>query len=193
MGFIAVNLIGPVSEIYRNVLQQPFHVFQQFHGLSARMMLHTMGFRALTNQWGPTVDKLQPLTHEDVEQKLVECMNRKLNRGGSKCEGLLEKEEIQHMATVVMAGLDTADCPDNEVSVHEFVRSAASAEVMNMNDFVEYFDVEADWKNPLARVLDPTRREIINTLTYGSTISRSRSRQPTGTAFDVAAFANALA
>merc|ERR1740123_175608 len=123
-------------------------------------MLHTMGFRAITNQWGVAMDDLKPLTADDIETKMVESFTHEMKddpNSGRKAR--LQEDEVKKMASVVLAGLDVGDPPDGQVAAEEFVEACSSSEFISTTTFMKFIDEDRKL-GVLERFLDPTRAEV---------------------------------
>merc|ERR1740129_821712 len=124
------------------------------------MMLHTMGFRAVTGQGDVPVAALQPLTADDIETKMVESFSHEMKDdpfSGKKAR--LQEEEVKKMAAVVLAGLDVGDPPDGKVAAEEFVEACSSSEFISTTTFMKFIDEDRKL-GILERFLDPTRAEV---------------------------------
>lgn len=155
VGFVALYGIGVVSQIYQNVLYQKFSIFEQFHGLAARMMTSAMGFRALTDQWTTDMKQMRSMNYQDIEKRMIENFAHKMKAEGEK-EATLQEDEVKKMAAVVFMGLNSLD--DGEISMNEFVHACSSNEFVDSETMTKFFDEHKP--HPIAQLLDPTRTQI---------------------------------
>lgn len=151
--YIAVYGVGTVSTVYGSVLRQRFSIFHQFHGLSTRMMVSSMAFRALTKQWDTRIEDLKPMSFEQVSRLMMEVHNRDITQENSKMNAM----ELQKLANVVIAHLDLD--ANKSITYDEFVHSCASLEHVNAQTMLKFFD-EDRRRWPIEWLLDPTRNQI---------------------------------
>jgi len=154
--FVALNCIGAVSKIYNGVVNQSFSIFHQFHGLSARMMISAMGFRALTNQWQTPVDEMKGMSLADIETRMVESFAHEMTEDAGK-PAMLQLGELKKMAAVVLAGLNSDGGDD--ISFEEFIHATSSNEFLDSKTMALFFD-DDNKPHRLTRIFDPTRAQI---------------------------------
>jgi len=152
--FLAKNNIGVVSEIYSFAMEQKFNIFDQFHGLAARMMTTAIGFRGITGQFDVPVDKLKPINHKFIEDRMLETFEQEMG-----ADTHIQEEEIRRITQVVVAGIDESG--EGEVSYDEFLRASSANEFVGAKDMLKFFDEQ---RKPgfLERLLDTTTKDIRN-------------------------------
>jgi len=160
--FVAIFLLGLLSEIYYNAQRQVLNIYEAFHGISSRMMVSSIGFRGLTNQWRKRSHNMKAMEFGDIRYHMKEAFHADIARG------VLDKQEIDLLATVVFNGLNTDDGPEGAggVGFDEFVQTCSSAEVLQMKHMSSFFDVDRR-RGCLERLLDDTRGAIKSAIRPG--------------------------
>lgn len=144
--FIACHLLGGLSDVYKNVLKEPFSVMKRFHGVCSRMMMSSMCYKMLTGQMDKMGPGLEAMTRDQVERQMLESMpckwdfehKRSATEGGECDLGPNRDEHIMRLSNIMMFGLDEDD--GGSVEFHEFISACMSGESIDVPVIAKYFD-----------------------------------------------------
>eukprot|EP00929_Paragymnodinium_shiwhaense_P056856 TRINITY_DN28465_c0_g1_i1.p1 TRINITY_DN28465_c0_g1~~TRINITY_DN28465_c0_g1_i1.p1 ORF type:complete len:677 (+),score=143.86 TRINITY_DN28465_c0_g1_i1:190-2220(+) len=160
--FIALYCVGQVSSIYYEAKRTPFSIFDFFHGICARMMVATVGYRGLKGgMWEGKATDLGGLELDVMKTALEDSFAKHIHNG------TLQDREVRRLCRVMYAGFakfaegetDTAREGTLEVSYDDFLEACLSNEHVDMSKFANFFDED---RKPsfIERLLDDTRDKV---------------------------------
>merc|ERR1712129_15601 len=98
--FVAMYLMGVVSEVYRHTARTKLNIFAKFHSTIAKLMLAEVAFRGLVGKWDGRTKDLGGLSPPMLLQRLEDIFE------DVRSTGLLGQEELMKMASVVFTSMD---------------------------------------------------------------------------------------
>jgi len=143
--FLAMYMMGPISQVYRGAARSRLNIFSKFHSSIAKMLLAEVAYRGLVNDFTSHLNDLCSVTPSSLLQRLVDIF-----------DGLLQEEEILKLAAVVFKNMDQ-DSTD-EIGAKEFMKSCTDDGEMGLATLVRFFrhNDAIDRRFGLQNLLDDT-------------------------------------
>jgi len=142
--FVAMYLMGPTSQVYRGAARTKLNIFSKFHSSIAKMLLAEVAYRGLVNNFTGHLDDLVSVTPPLLLERLEDIFR-----------GLLTKEEIMRLATVVFKTMDEDNT--DEIRATDFIKACTDDGEMALSTLTRFFHTEASGRRfVLQRILDDT-------------------------------------
>jgi len=137
-------LMGPTSQVYRGVARTKLNIFSKFHSSIAKMLLAEVAYRGLVNNFTGHLNDLVSVTPPLLLERLEDLFR-----------GLLTKEEIMRLATVVFKTMDEDNT--DEIRATDFIKACTDDGEMALSTLTRFFHTEdSDRHFVLQRILDDT-------------------------------------
>jgi len=137
--FIALNLLGTLSEVYKRAQAQTLSIARQFSGLTARMLAGAAAFQTVS-------DSKDHLKYDVIKERLRTAFNKPLT------DGTLDEAEFSDLCDNVLRDLDSGET--NNVTLDEFMQAFASEECVEPKHMVKFFDANRS-RGPLEILFNP--------------------------------------
>jgi len=137
--FVALNLLGTLSEVYKRAQAQTLSIVKQFSGLTARMLAGVAAFETVSGE-------KDHVDYSTIKDRLRAAFNKPLT------DGTLDEAEFKELCDNVLRDLDSGDT-DN-VTLDEFMQAYASEECVEPKHMVKFFDANRS-RSPLEILFNP--------------------------------------
>merc|ERR1719195_342771 len=145
--FVAMYLMGLVSEVYRDSARVKLNIFAKFHSSMAKLMLAEVAYRGLVRKWDGRTADLGCLSPHTLLQRLEEIFE-------ADCRaGVLGQQELKKMATVVFTAMDTDG--NRQIGCSEFIQACTNDGEISLHKMADFFSAKQP-KQFLRRIFDDT-------------------------------------
>jgi len=145
--FIAMYLLGLISEVYRNAAQARFNVFNHFHSSVAKLILSEVAFRGIVGDFESDMHDLPGMTPNMLFYRLQDIFKHYVD------SGVLSMEEVMGMCAVTFNVMDKD--ANGEIACAEFIEASTDDGEINLNRLAMFFDNDQNI-GVLRRLLDDT-------------------------------------
>merc|ERR1712129_35510 len=127
--FVAMYLLGLVSEVYRHSARIKLNIFNKFHNTVAKLMLAEVAFRGLMGgKWDGRTWDLGSLTPRMLLTRLEDIFT------GSEEMG---EEELKKMAGVIFTSMDQDN--SGKIDCSEFIDSCTNDGEISLQQMANFF------------------------------------------------------
>jgi len=109
--FVAMYMMGLISQVHRSTARTKFNIFSKFHSSMAKLLLAEVAFCGLVNNFTDRMTELVSVTPKLLLQRLEDIFR-----------GHLQREEITKLAAVVFKSMDKNN--SDEICCREFIQSS---------------------------------------------------------------------
>merc|ERR1719215_2422717 len=125
--FVAMYLMGPFSQVYRNTARTKLNIYSKFHSAIAKVLLAEVAFRGLVNNFTDRMTQLASLTPPLLYSRLADVF-----------QGYLQSEQVLKLAAVVFHSMDKDN--SDEISCKEFIHSSTDDGEISLSMMTRFFE-----------------------------------------------------